>query len=467
MTILTFYGGVKEIGGNKILLKDRDTKVFLDFGKSFNKYSRYFEDYLKPRASNGITDYIEMGLIPKVDGLYRKDLLEMGGMKVSDADIDAVLLTHAHADHANHISFLHEDIPLYMGETAHTILQALEERGSRDMENEILSFKPRPISRNGPVICRKVNTFRTGDKFKIGSMEIEPVHVDHSIPGAYGFIIHASDCTIAYSGDLRLHGTRPQMTREFVDKVRAAKPDALIMEGTRITDERVSESEQKVKSECNEFVKKSDKFVMANFSTKDVDRLRTFITIAKENDRKFVISLKDAFLLKWLSRDQKLNVPNYDDDDIIIHIPKRGSGTYADRDYGTKERDFLNLANAWTAEQLKQNQSSVICAMTFFQFDELIDIKPEPNSILLYSTSEPHNEEQQFDYERLKAWADRFEMRAFSSHCSGHAYAEDLMNIVKEIDAKNLFPVHTEHPEIFSRITKKITMVEENTPYEL
>jgi mRNA degradation ribonuclease J1/J2 len=34
-TTLTFYGGVNEIGGNKILLQDGDTRVFFDFGMSF------------------------------------------------------------------------------------------------------------------------------------------------------------------------------------------------------------------------------------------------------------------------------------------------------------------------------------------------------------------------------------------------------------------------------------------------
>ena len=37
MTSLTFYGGVNEIGGNKILLEDKDTRVFLDFGKGFSR----------------------------------------------------------------------------------------------------------------------------------------------------------------------------------------------------------------------------------------------------------------------------------------------------------------------------------------------------------------------------------------------------------------------------------------------
>ena len=405
----------------------------------FNRFNRakYFEDYLKPRTSNGIGDFIEMGLIPRINGLYRYDLLEMGKMKESEVDIDAVILSHAHADHANHVSFLHEDIPLYMGETTHLILQALEERGSRDIENEILNFKRRPIGNDGELIQRKAHTFRTGDRLNIGSMEIEPIHVDHSIPGAYGFIIYTSEGTIVYTGDVRLHGSKPQTTQEFVEKIRKIRPITLIMEGTRITDEKISESEQKVRNECNEIVKKTDKFIIADFSFKDADRLRTFYTIARENNRKLVVSLKDAFL-KWLNKDPKLRIPNYDDDNIIIYIPKRKSGKYTNTDYGTRERYFLNLENTWTTEEIKQNQNKVICAMTFFQFDELIDIKPEPDSIMLYSTSEPHNEEQQLDFQRLKAWAERFELRRFESHCSGHAYAEDLMTIVRHKSSTSL-----------------------------
>lgn len=79
VTSLAFYGGVGEIGGNKILLEDKDTKVFLDFGKSFSRRARYFEEYLGPRTSNGIVDFMEMGLVPDIPGAYRDDLMAMAG----------------------------------------------------------------------------------------------------------------------------------------------------------------------------------------------------------------------------------------------------------------------------------------------------------------------------------------------------------------------------------------------------
>ena len=72
MVKLTFYGGVNEIGGNKILLEDKKTRVFLDFGQSFNFGSDYFTGWLSARKINGIKDYFEFGLLPKIKGISHK-----------------------------------------------------------------------------------------------------------------------------------------------------------------------------------------------------------------------------------------------------------------------------------------------------------------------------------------------------------------------------------------------------------
>jgi len=172
---LAFHGGVNEIGGNKILLEDRGTKIFLDFGMSFKRRNMFFEEYLMPRSANGIGDFLTMKLIPDIKGIYRNDLLKHFGRKTEETDVQGVILSHAHADHANYISFLHEDIPIYCGETCKYLLEAIEEQTQRTIECEVLNFKRRPIYKKdykNPPIERKFNTFRTGDKLKIDSIEI-------------------------------------------------------------------------------------------------------------------------------------------------------------------------------------------------------------------------------------------------------------------------------------------------------
>ena len=467
MTSLTFYGGVNEIGGNKILLEDKDTKVFLDFGKGFSRRAKYFEEYINPRTSNGIVDFITMDLVPDISGVYRDDLMKMAGRKTEPPDIDAVILSHAHADHADYISFLHEDIPLYMGSTCHLILKALADRASRNIEKEILDYRLRPYSehKKDKPVSRKVNEFRTGDKFKIGSLEIEPIHVDHSVPGAYGFIIYTSEGPIVYTGDIRLHGRHSEMTQDFIDKAKEVKPIALLAEGTRIGDPEREESEQMVHNECNKIVSETDRLIFADFNFKDVDRLKTFYEIAQENERKLVVKLNDAYFLKHLSKDPKLGVPDIDDEHIIIYLPKRGSGTYSDEDYKGKDKDFFDLHNAWTAEQIAAKENKVLCAIGFYSFTALIDMKPKSGARYIHSASEPYTEEQEISQTRMDAWMDHFGMNKFQSHCSGHARGQDLLEVVSAIDAKMLYPIHTEHPDAYKKVTDKITIVDEGKKY--
>jgi len=89
---------------------------------SFTRRELFFEEFLMPRSANGIGDFLEMGLLPDITGIYRDDLLEHIGRKPEKLDVQAVVLSHAHADHANYISFLHKDIPIYCGETCKYIL---------------------------------------------------------------------------------------------------------------------------------------------------------------------------------------------------------------------------------------------------------------------------------------------------------------------------------------------------------
>ena len=100
---------------------------------------------------------------------------------------------------------------------------------------------------------------------KIGPLEVEPIHVDNTVPGAYGFIIYTSQGPITYTGDIRLHGTKSQMTRDFIEKVKEVKPITFVSEGTRITDEAKEESEELVHKVSSKIVSETDRLVLADF----------------------------------------------------------------------------------------------------------------------------------------------------------------------------------------------------------
>ena len=215
-TSLTFYGGVGEIGGNKILLQDGDTRILLDFGMSFNmKRQFYSPPFLSPRREKSLQ---ELGILPSLKGIYRFDR--------SDSAIDAVFLSHAHLDHSAYVSFVKRDIPIYCGETAKIILQAMSmtRRASLEFDLADLDFR----------------TFRHKDKINIGSLEVELLHVDHSIPGAYGMVISTSNGAVVYTGDFRDHGAKPEMTQEFVSISKDHEPAVLITEATNMTGGSIS-----------------------------------------------------------------------------------------------------------------------------------------------------------------------------------------------------------------------------------
>lgn len=470
MVNLTFYGGVKEIGGNKILLEDQDTSIFLDFGMSFSRRGRYFEEFLNPRTANGIGDFLEMGLLPDIPGIYRTDLLEHQGRKAQEPVVSGVVLSHAHADHANYISFLHKDIPIYCGETCRRILEAVAEQSTRDIENEVIDFRLRPLTRSRykiPPVIRKFQTFTTQKKFVIGSLEIEPIHVDHSVPGAYGFIIYTSEGPLVYTGDLRMHGLHADMTDDFTEAAKEVKPLALITEGTRIDKKRTNESEQRIYQDSTQKIRQNNNLTVVDFNFKDVDRFTTFFRIAKDLGKTLVINFKHACFLEQYGKDAQLDVPRIKDPNLALLKPKRLTGTYCDDDYTDAYiKCRLHYQNIVTATDIRKNPSKYMIVLNFWYFSDLVDLKPT-HGLYIHSLSEPFNEEMEVSYNRMGNWLNHFHLEYFQSHCSGHINGEDLTQLIKTIHPKTLYPIHTEHPGLFRKLPGKTVMVREGKLYKL
>src|SRR3990172_8533652 len=291
MTRITCYGGVAEIGGNKILVEDRDARIWLDMGQSFNFGSDYFTEFLGPRKRHGLRDLLALDLMPRTPGLYSQSALGPTSFSWRAPEFSAIFITHVHSDHVNHLGYVDESIPVHLGEGTLTILESWST--TSDFAN---------------IGEHDFRTFRTGASVDADGIDVEPIHVDHSAPAAYGHILHTSRGAIAYTGDLRRHGPQGRLTDDFIAAARKEKPIALITEGSRVApeDPRRNLTEAQVKSGAIDLVQQArEKLVIVTFPGRDVDRIRTFSEVAAATGRGFVVDLKTAHLLTTLKRDRR------------------------------------------------------------------------------------------------------------------------------------------------------------------
>jgi ribonuclease J len=469
MTSLTFYGGVGEIGGTKILFEHKGKRLLLDFGMSFNQAGKYFSEYLQPRKCSSLTDFFEFNLLPDIPGIYREDYLNHIKKPSEKRSIDAIFLSHAHADHAQYVHFLRPDIPIYCTKETKIILAAVEKTGSNPLGDLVTSceaFKfyknkngglSRVDRRKKEFITDRIFNFMLPDKrYSLGSVDVEMVPVDHSMPGACGFIIYTDEGNIVYTGDIRFHGYSGKESRKFVEKARGAKPKRLLCEGTRIEKGEI-DSEAGVMDEISKQISSTKGLVFVEHPIRDLFRVRSIYEAAKANEREFVVNLKLAYLLQKMGDLSPLKL-----DEVKILVPRKRWGLISvegvekaqvERDYETWEREFIEKKNSITYRELKKNPKKYVVSMSFWEMNQLTDIQPK-DAVWIKSTCEPFNEEMEIDENRKRHWLGHFKIRERSAHASGHASGVELIEAIKTISPELVFPVHTEKPEEFKKLVE-------------
>lgn len=487
MVRLTCYDGVGCIGGNKILLEDGRTNIWFDFGLNFQHVGTYYEEFLKPKACLGLYEPLQMELIPPVPGLYREDLHctqadpWLGLKPVSLSESAGIFLSHSHMDHIGSLSYVRGEVPVYSSAMTMVMAKASQDTGAggfgsnyayvvpyRHNDDNVLASDRKGVSTPRPYVLVGENAGDDVLEFwnstpgsrdlegrgvetlsECGGLKVIRFPVDHSVYGACAWAVETTAGWVVYTGDIRCHGRSAGLTWRFAEEAAKLNPIALIIEGTRI-DSDDTNTEDVIRDRALDEVRSTKGLVVADFGPRNIERLVSFLDVARQTGRKLVITVKDAYLLQAM-RLADSSIPSVEDKDI--HIYDKFESTKAT---WKKSVYASNSSRMVGAAEVAGMQDRVICCFSFFDVNELTLIRPVKGSSWIYSSCEPFNEEMEIDFDRLRAWTNRFQM-AFPSgsnevegnrfHVSGHANRADLMKVVEIIGPKTVIPVHTTKPE--------------------
>ncbi len=494
---ITCYGGVGEIGGNKILVEFPSGKVLLDFGISYLRKGRFYEEYLAPRTNAQLHDYLQLGILPRIDGLYRGDALTPWGdpgllgrsaplwqselesaedyQKVhGEPPVDALFITHGHDDHFALIAFLGH-VPIYCSPQTEVLLRASMDVGNYNgCEKDVLRISRRvlrtmqkgfvpgaPQIGPGGEELRQVNTFEPDRHLALPenpAITVRPMSVSHSVPGAVAYLIEADGKTVVYTGDIRFHGRWRFNPLEHLGDLR---PDVLLIEGTRITEEE-RDDEVRVREELVQAIRQAPGLAMIDFRWKDVERYETVKEATEAAGRELVVFPRLAYLLQKLGYDLEAE-PR-----VHVYLERTRGLLYSPADYvqhkyragyrvnwSKEEQDFTHLQQGLTALDLQKEPDRYVLQLDYWRFNNLLDIRPPRGSRYIRASTEPFNEEMELSQERLIQWLKHFDLnpeqghQPIQIHASGHASGPELLQFARAIQPKTVVPIHTEHPEIF------------------
>jgi mRNA degradation ribonuclease J1/J2 len=417
-TRITFYRGIRTIGGNLIDVEYGESHILFDFGTVYKPE--------EPQQPSDLRDLVSCDYVPYIDGIFDRDIPVPGHEWHPDPHKHAaVFVSHAHLDHSKMINYIDREIPLYASEETKAVLEAMNTTDDFD-------YPPYAIAcgSKGPH-TRPIEGVAWGHSVQIGQIMVTVLQVDHDAYGASGFRIETPDKVIAYTGDIRFHGFLGDKTRAFLSANTGA--DALIMEGTSLSfqkpGEQSSEGKPTEASVCEriaQLVAASPKRqITFNYYLTNIERIEHLIDAIDSTVPGRITVLSDYAAY------------------VFTAVTGRPVHFYRSECDGACGK--LDPAYEIALDDLIQDDHQY-----FWQLDDAVrgthldDLAS--GGLYIHTGATPLGPYDPAYAPFFQAFADHgIETEAVS--CTGHAYVDDEFSIIDAIKPKMLLPVHGEHPE--------------------
>ena len=380
-------GGIGEIGKNMTALRCGDEILVIDCGLAF------------PGADQLGVDLV----IPDIS--YLLEHKEM---------VKGIILTHGHEDHIGSLAFVLRqlNVPVY---------------GTR----LTIGFTKGKLSEYKVLDKAKLHTFSAEDRFKVGSFDVEPFRVAHSIPDAVGFAVHTPAGTLVHTGDFKFDQT--PVDGQLFDIARLTRIGqegvlVLLSDCTNVERPGFVPSERNVGDAFDAIFKDAPRrIIMACFAS-NVHRVQQAVDFSVKYGRK--VALMGRSMERNMDMAQQMG---------YLRVPE-GTRIRADEieDYFPQQVTVITTGS----------QGEPMAALSRIAVDDHRKLKiVAGDSVILSASAIPGNEDAVYRTinHLFRRGANVFYDSISKVHVSGHGYAEELKLMLNIVEPQYVMPVHGEY----------------------
>ena len=383
-------GGLGEVGRNMWALEWENQVLVIDAGLMFPSEEMHGVDLV----------------IPDISYLLRKDKKVLG-----------IVLTHGHEDHIGALPFVLKQlrVPVFGARLTLGLVKP--------------KLKEHRVLREADL--REV---RMGDQFQLGPFRVELVAVCHSIPDAAALAIRTPVGMVVYSGDFKLDDDPPEGRRTDLPRLAQLGREGVLLllsDSTNSERDGHSGSERDLIEPFQRIFREAPgRIVVASFAS-NLHRIQQLITLAAEHGRKVVVAgrslqnnVKTAQQLGYLRVPQGLTVPLKQ----VESVPPSRLLLLMAGSQGEPLSSLSRYANRSHPAVGVQKGDWVVISATPIPGNETLVNRTINN---LY-----------------KHGAEVFYSTTGKVHVSGHAYRDEIRQLVEAVRPRFFIPVHGEFRQL-------------------
>ncbi|AKM84977.1 MAG: metallo-beta-lactamase, ribonuclease J [candidate division Kazan bacterium GW2011_GWA1_50_15] len=380
------------MGKNMIVVEYGDDIVILDCGMMMPDESMLGIDYVIPDPT-----YLER----------------------NQKKLRGIIVTHGHEDHIGAIQHLvpRLGVPVYAPRLAAELIKVNLEEFS-DAQNV------------------RVNTYQAGDRIRLGVFTVSFVRVNHSIPDTFSIVVDTPEGKVIYTGDFKFDPTPPDGIKADYAKFEQLGREGVLLlmsESTNVHTPGRTPSEQVIADAFMEiFAKTSGRLIVASFASR-IDRMQHVIAAAVKYRRKVAIAGRS--MLKYFDVASKAG---------YIKTPK---GLIVDLRSIKKYKDS-QLVILSTGSQGQEGS-----ALQRMAFGEHKQVKIHSGDTVVISSSAIPGNERSINSvinNLYRQGANVIFDKKMQIHVTGHAYREEMKQMLTMVKPRWFIPVHGEYHMLVS-----------------